>query len=59
MSEMFSHCGIKYIKFSSLNSINLKTMRGMFNFCPNLRNVDFSSFETKNVKDMSYLFEEC
>ena len=31
----------------------------MFSFCPNLEKVDFNSFNTENVEDMSYLFEGC
>ena len=34
-------------------------MREMFSFCQNLRKVDFGSFETKNVIDMSYSFKKC
>ena len=59
MSEMFSQCGIKYLAFPDLLSINLQNIRGMFSNCPNLKSVDFSSFNTEKVTDMSNLFEGC
>jgi surface protein len=31
-------------------------MRGMFNYCQNLKNVNLLSFDTRNVKDMRSMF---
>ena len=31
----------------------------MFGFCKNLIKLDLSSFDTKNVEKMSYMFEGC
>ena len=31
----------------------------MFYNCKNIENIDFISFDTTNVKDMSYMFARC
>jgi len=31
----------------------------MFSGCSNLTNIDLSSFDTKNVIDMSFMFDGC
>jgi surface protein len=31
-------------------------MKGMFNYCQNLKNVNLTSFDTRNVTDMSVMF---
>ena len=35
------------------------TMFGMFYKCTSLKNIDLRSFDTSNVRDMSYMFYEC
>ena len=34
-------------------------MSYIFSWCPSLKNIDLSSFDTKNVKDMSGMFLCC
>ena len=34
-------------------------MSFMFSECKNLKNLNISSFETNNVKDMKYMFNYC
>ena len=34
-------------------------MYGMFFGCKSLTNIDLSNFNTQNVTDMSYMFDEC
>ena len=34
-------------------------MKGMFEECKNLKNLDLSFFNTKKVTDMSFMFNQC
>ena len=34
-------------------------MRGMFKGCSSITNLNLSNFDTKNVTDMSYMFDGC
>ena len=34
-------------------------MSYMFHYCSSLQSIDLSSFNTTNVKDMSYMFFNC
>ena len=40
-------------------SQNLKKINYIFSGCEQLRNIDFSHFNTKNVSDMSYMLDDC
>ena len=47
------------IGINSFNTSNVTTMRGMFNACSELKNIDLSYFKTSNVTDLSIMFQEC
>ena len=58
LSWWFANCrnletvlGIEY-----LNTSNVTSMRGMFNFCLKLTSLDVSHFDTSNVTDIAFLF---
>ena len=40
-------------------NLKINNMSYMFYDCSNLTNIDFSSFDTKNVTNMSYMFYNC
>ena len=42
-----------------LNTANVTTMSGLFNYCQKLKSLDLSGFDTRNVTDMSSLFSSC
>lgn len=57
----FSNCrnletvlGIEY-----LNTSNVTSMRGMFNWCTNLTSIDVSHFDTSKATDIAFLFSNC
>ena len=56
-SYMFSGCRGD-INFVYLDTGNVTKMKGMF-FRRGLNDLDLSCFDTKNVKDMSYIFYRC
>ena len=60
-SYMFHNCqNISQINFSSYFKTNNSTsMRTMFGKCYKLQKLDLQNFDTKEVKDMSYMFEQC
>lgn len=58
-ARWFAHCSnletINNMK-ENLDTRNVTTMRGMFHNCSGLTELDVSGFDTKNVTDMSYMF---
>jgi len=46
-------------KIKIIFNILLKDCSRLFSDCNNLINIDFSSFDSKNVTDMSYMFNDC
>ena len=61
MSFMFNNCQIiSEINFSSSFVTNkVINMRSMFGKCFNIPKLDLQNFETEQVTDMSYMFEQC
>ncbi len=61
MNFMFHFCqALKEINFSSSFKTNkVVTMRGIFGKCFNLRKLNLSNFETGEVTDMSFMFDNC
>ena len=59
LSEIFQGClNLKKIKFpSKIKDVN--NMKGSFSSCRNLENIDLSSFDFSNVKDLSEMFKGC
>ena len=59
LSEIFQGClNLKKIKFpSKIKDVN--NMKGSFSSCQNLENIDLSSFDFSNVKDLSEMFKGC
>ena len=49
--------GIYYIKIF-INHI-IEDCFGLFCYCKNILNIDLSSFDTKNVTNMSHMFQYC
>lgn len=47
------------IKISFNHPENVSIIRGLFNECRDLTEVDLSDFDTGNVLDMSWMFNEC
>lgn len=43
----------------NLNTSNVTSMRGMFEYCSSLTSLDLSRFKTSNVTDMSSMFRAC
>ena len=58
---MFVGCkNIIDINFISFNTSWIKNMKYLFNGCQNLKTINnLSSFDTKNVTDMSNMFFGC
>ena len=65
MSRMFAGSGtdsdidmnVEYIRgLDRINTRNVTNMRGMFEYCSNLKELDLSNFNTSNVTDMSRMF---
>ena len=52
--ELTSITGLEYLNTSDVTSI-----RGMFDYCTQLKSIDLSSFDTSNVTDMSWVFCGC
>ena len=61
MEFMFHECDIiKEFNFPNNFIVdNVLKMRAMFGKCKNLEKLDLRNFNTSNVKDMSYMFDEC
>ena len=61
MSFMFHQCfSLSSIKFpSSFSKNNLKNICYLFAKCYKLTKADFSNLMTENVKDMSFMFDDC
>ena len=38
---------------------NITNCNGLFDECPNIISLDFTNFNTSNVTDMLYMFNEC
>lgn len=58
-TEMFYNCNeLQNIDLSGWNA-NIKWMRGMFERCYTLKNLNMSNIDVSNVKDFEYLFLEC
>jgi surface protein len=58
---MFNKCNkLKEIKgLNKLNTNKVIKMNSMFQLCTELEYLDLSNFDTSNVTDMSYMFNEC
>ena len=61
MSFMFHQCfSLSSIKFpSSFSKNNLKNICYLFAKCYKLTKADLSNLKTENVKDMSFMFDDC
>ena len=61
MSFMFDQCfSLSSIKFpSSFSKNNLKNICYLFAKCYKLTKADLSNLKTENVKDMSFIFDDC
>ena len=61
MNFMFHFCqALQEINFTPAFKTNkVVTMRGIFGKCFNLRKLDLSNFETGEVTDMSFMFDNC
>ena len=61
MSFMFDQCfSLSSIKFpSSFSKNNLKNICYLFAKCYKLTKADLSNLKTENVKDMSFMFDDC
>ena len=49
----------KNINISSLNTKNMRDMRGIFESCKSLREINVSHFDVANVRDLSSMFNGC
>ena len=49
-------CSFKNLCLFSFNTKDVIKMSIIFYACENLTNLDFTSFDTKNVTDMSYMY---
>ena len=59
LSFMFYDCNsLKYIDFSSFNTINITNMSHLFFRCYSLKSIDLTSFNTNNVTNMSCMLYE-
>lgn len=61
MKQMFYALNnVKYIIFSKMfDTSQVKSMRGMFEYCESLVELDLSSFNISNVKNIDYMFCGC
>ena len=60
MTEMFAYCAFKgNIDVSKLKVNNVKSIRGMFHGCQDLRGINLTGWNTGNVVDMSGMFYDC
>ena len=51
---------LKEIKgINNFNTINVNSMKAMFQECNELKYLDLSNFNTSNVTDMGFMFNEC
>lgn len=57
MSGMFANSNLTSIKLNNKIGNNITSMKGMFQSCVSLTNVDISNFQALNLKDMSYMFD--
>jgi len=60
MSFMFNGCyKLKEIKgIEKFNTSYTNVMKGMFQECHEIEYIDLSSFDTSNVNDMSFMFND-
>ena len=61
MSSMFSYCSnLQSIKgFRDFNATNVEDINRMLQCCYSLKEIDLSAFAGSNIKNYSYLFDEC
>ena len=61
MEFMFHHCEkLEEITFpTSFKTDNVIKMKAMFGKCSKLKKLDLRNFNTKNVNNMSYMFDNC
>ena len=61
MRNMFKKCKkLKEIKgLNKIITIDAKDMSGMFQECNELEYLDLSNFNTSNVEDIGFMFNEC
>ena len=60
MDSMFYDCfSLVTIKFSNLNTKNVKSMLAMFHCCYSLYSLDFSHLDLRNVENMYKFCYEC
>lgn len=58
--SQYSNVLSKYIKtIPQLDTSNVTSMNGMFNFCQSLTSLDLSNFDTSNVTSMGLMFYYC
>lgn len=55
MSSMFSNTDVTNFDFSQLDTSNVISMDGMFNFSITPEHLDLSGFDTSNVENMRYM----
>ena len=56
MEYMFYECDLKAINLFSFNTINVKYMNNMFSYNKNLKELDISFFDIKNVVNIKSIF---
>ena len=61
MQSMFRHCkSLTSLDLSSFDTVNVKNMYYMFDYCGNLESITFGeTFNTENVENMEGLFQNC
>nr|MCR5585956.1 DUF285 domain-containing protein [Lachnospiraceae bacterium] len=60
LSRMFYGCSnLSSVRFSGLNTSNVKNMCDMFCGCKNLCSIDFKNIDTSNVETMEGMFKDC
>ena len=59
MSFMFNECSsLKEINFINVETIQVTKMRTIFQLCTELEYLDLTSFNTSNITDMGWMFNE-
>ena len=56
MRRMFSKCEAHRINISRFNTNKVIDMGGLFEDCENIKEIDVSSLDTRNVESMAYMF---
>ena len=59
MSGLFSKCSKLKKNIPKLVTNNVEYMVGLFNECTTLGNIDASSWNMSNIKDISFMFYKC